>query len=324
MLRVAVLACLAAYCAAAPTESPTFMPSSTPDIVEDDANETCIIFDVWQGYRNATEEEMAELNNCQSNSTNGDGGADANPEDDDFRPEWWPRTTWSQRGRAWAGDGVAYVEPMTEELRKAAVDIHNQYRNETGWDMPMLEYDLELEFEAQRYANMCLYEHHRPNRNGENIFLTWHLDYTTPMAEVLKAAKFWHHEWKYVDTNGWYCMNHRNALAPCGHLSQILWEDTRKVGCAFVRDCGIWVEGQKWNLGYCEYWPAGNHMNGYDEETQQWVPIPPYNRTEEEKAILAVRMPYVEDKFDRLDKAFAENDTLEFHEYLDDIDDHDF
>ena len=65
-------------------------------------------------------------------------------------------------------------------------------------------------------------------------------------------------------------------------------------------------------------------MNTWDSTSEQWVPIPPYNRTEREMEILNVRIPYVEDKFDRLDKVFAENDTLKFHEYLHEVDNHDF
>ena len=82
---------------------------------------------------------------------------------------------------------------------------------------------------------------HRPNgKYGENLFEISGAN-ATP-AEVVDA-------WASESRNYDYASNRCRGV--CGHYTQIVWRDTREVGCGVARGSGheVWV---------CNYDPPGN------------------------------------------------------------------
>lgn len=128
------------------------------------------------------------------------------------------------------------------EQNIAILDEHNKARNEVG--VSPLKWSNHLASIASNYAktlaNNCIFEHSNTNY-GENLFMGTK-GYYTPIDGV----KAWWNEKKYYD----YKKNsgHGNVV---GHYTQIIWRNTREVGCGQSIGCG--------NIFFvCNYNPAGN------------------------------------------------------------------
>ena len=97
---------------------------------------------------------------------------------------------------------------------------------------------------AQNWADTLLAHKefvHRPNSSyGENLFAV-----TGAAASPGQVVEGWASEARNYD----YKSNQCSGV--CGHYTQIVWGDTKEVGCAVARGGGreVWV---------CEYDPAGN------------------------------------------------------------------
>ena len=119
---------------------------------------------------------------------------------------------------------------------------HNTLR--ARFKVPPLVWSNELAQYAQEWANRLVATErlaHRPNPvYGENIFLVHGAD-VTPSAVV--AA------WASEARNYNYQSN--SCQGRCGHYTQLIWRDTKKVGCgaAVKDDTQVWV---------CNYDPPGN------------------------------------------------------------------
>jgi uncharacterized protein YkwD len=122
------------------------------------------------------------------------------------------------------------------------VSAHNEIRAQAG--VPPLKWSDRLEAVAQDWANTLLSRRefsHRPNSKlGENLFAITGARSST--AEVIRA---WADESRNYDYRSNRCRD------VCGHYTQIVWRDTKQVGCAVARDNRreIWV---------CNYDPPGN------------------------------------------------------------------
>jgi hypothetical protein len=82
---------------------------------------------------------------------------------------------------------------------------------------------------------------HRPNSTyGENLF-----EITGATASPAQVVGAWAAESRNYD----YTSNRCSGV--CGHYTQIVWRDTKEVGCAVARRRGreVWV---------CNYDPPGN------------------------------------------------------------------
>lgn len=130
------------------------------------------------------------------------------------------------------------------------LEAHNEARD--SLNLPELVWSTELEKSSLKWAkklrrkNYCLYKH-STGRNIENIGenIAWSKGYDLTPRQV---SKLWISEKKYFDFESRKCVE---TLDSCGHYTQIIWRDTKKVGCATVK-CGdeqVWV---------CQYKPAGN------------------------------------------------------------------
>ena len=87
-------------------------------------------------------------------------------------------------------------------------------------------------------------KHRRPNDYGENLYWSYN---KSPDSKMVVDA--WGSEIKDYD----YATNTCNPNKVCGHYTQVVWRDTKEVGCG-VAYCGkeqVWV---------CNYSPPGNFV----------------------------------------------------------------
>jgi uncharacterized protein YkwD len=150
--------------------------------------------------------------------------------------------------------GFAHAQALGQAERPAAVlsssfaremlKEHNAVRASVG--IPPLQWSEHLAAVAQNWANRLVaqrkFEHSPDTLYGENLF-----DISGQPATAALAVKFWASESRNYD----YASNSCRGM--CGHYTQIVWRDTRSVGCAVARGGGreVWV---------CNYDPAGNWL----------------------------------------------------------------
>jgi pathogenesis-related protein 1 len=121
--------------------------------------------------------------------------------------------------------------------------VHNAIRERM--DEPPLRWSDRLADYAQDWANHLLREgqfHHRSHPLfGENLF-----QINGPRATPAEVVDIWASEARYYSYRTNTC---RGGM--CGHYTQLVWSDTREVGCAVARDSisEVWV---------CNYDPPGN------------------------------------------------------------------
>ncbi len=144
--------------------------------------------------------------------------------------------------------------------RAAFVSAHNKWRTAVGV-REKLAYSNDLEASAQAWANnlkqhnQCRMRHSEPGgKYGENLYWASALNWSDGRKEQQKITPA-----KVVDSWGSekadydYAGNRCKAGKMCGHYTQVVWRDTRKVGCA-VAVC----EDTQQQIWVCQYQPAGN------------------------------------------------------------------
>ena len=127
-------------------------------------------------------------------------------------------------------------------LARAMLAAHNAVRAEVK--VPPLAWSEKLADVAQKWADELLDKHqfiHNPNVSyGENLF-----DITGAPASAASVVKIWASESRNY--------NHasNSCKGVCGHYTQLVWHDSKRVGCAVARGGGreVWV---------CNYDPPGN------------------------------------------------------------------
>ncbi len=139
-----------------------------------------------------------------------------------------------------AADARAQPEPNA-----ALLAAHNAARAQVG--VPPLAWSEEVADTARGWARElgasgCALEHSRNQPYGENLYWT---SAPTDGADVTRA---WVAEASHYDARDHTCA--RGQV--CGHYTQVVWGNTRKLGCG-VATCGsaqVWV---------CNYDPPGNY-----------------------------------------------------------------
>jgi pathogenesis-related protein 1 len=135
---------------------------------------------------------------------------------------------------------------LTEEEISIVLERHNHWRADVGvmekleWSEEMA--DLAADWALQLSRKNCGFEHRPDNKFGENLFLG-----TSGYFKAKDVVDAWASEKADYNYN-------RNKCKPgkmCGHYTQIVWQTTKKVGCAKIECNGndIWV---------CNYDPPGN------------------------------------------------------------------
>jgi len=122
------------------------------------------------------------------------------------------------------------------------ISAHNEIRARAG--VPPLVWSERLEAVAEDWAKNLLARRefsHRPNgKLGENLFAI-----TGARSSTTEVIRAWADEARNYDYRSNRCSD------VCGHYTQIVWRDTKQVGCGVARDNRreIWV---------CNYDPPGN------------------------------------------------------------------
>jgi uncharacterized protein YkwD len=139
-----------------------------------------------------------------------------------------------------AGEGPPGGVPFS--FSREMLAVHNAVRARVRV-LPLAWSD-RLAARSQEWAHTLLARKrftHRPNSTyGENLF-----EIAGAAASPTQVVNAWAAEYRNYDYNSNRCS------AVCGHYTQIVWRDTKEVGCAVARGGGreVWV---------CNYDPPGN------------------------------------------------------------------
>lgn len=132
----------------------------------------------------------------------------------------------------------------------AMVEAHNTWRSQVG--VGPLGWDHELSAYAQQYvqtlAGSCGLRHSQGSGHGENL-AAW----TRPSPPTQAVAQWGEEKSSYRGGGG--PMRHTDMAA--SHYTQMVWRDTRRVGCGRTT---CTKGGITWTLLSCNYSPAGNMM----------------------------------------------------------------
>ena len=132
---------------------------------------------------------------------------------------------------------------LTEDDISAAVDRHNALRAlEGAANMELMKWNSSLARAAADWAAKCKSGHSETGA-GQNK-LTGPITMSKDLAAVTNS---WYIEKEEYDFDTITCRKE-----PCGHYTQVVWANSRSVGCA-VHRCG------KVGSAVCDYWPAGNY-----------------------------------------------------------------
>jgi pathogenesis-related protein 1 len=135
----------------------------------------------------------------------------------------------------------AAAAPVPGSLEQEMLTWHNSTRKQVG--ISALKWSPELAKTAKEWADHLIENGqfvHSHSKYGENLF-----EIEGGAASAFDVVRAWAAEVKDYD----YRTNTCHGM--CGHYTQIVWGDTREVGCAMARAHGreVWV---------CEYDPPGN------------------------------------------------------------------
>jgi len=148
---------------------------------------------------------------------------------------------------AWAQAEEAPLDPRSA----AMLATHNHERERLG--VPALRWNAALARDAYAWADRLaqqghmVHSSHAQRRNaGENLWMG-PKGYYSPqvMVGTFLDERQYFKPGNFPDistTGNWYDV---------GHYSQVIWRDTREVGCAIA-------EGPREEFLVCRYWPAGN------------------------------------------------------------------
>lgn len=138
--------------------------------------------------------------------------------------------------------GSLAAQTASDSLSKEMLAAHNAVRAKVG--VPALSWSDELTSVAQQWAGELIaknqFAHHPHPQYGENLF-----EIAGASATPSRVVNAWASEASNYDYHTNTCRGR------CGHYTQIVWRDTKAIGCAAARGGGreVWV---------CEYEPHGN------------------------------------------------------------------
>jgi uncharacterized protein YkwD len=139
--------------------------------------------------------------------------------------------------------------PVSAEVAEELVAAHNFWRKQVKTQS--LVWSDQLSREAREWALSLLgrgvLEHNPNTTHGENI--AWFAGDRMKPSDVVDH---WGNEVEFYDYGKNACLDG----SECRHYTQIVWKDTREVGCAYA-----WGEHAKYGLQefwVCNYSPAGN------------------------------------------------------------------
>lgn len=128
------------------------------------------------------------------------------------------------------------------QFKQAILSAHNHYR--AKHHAPPLIWDQTLADYALKHANQCRFQHSR-GPYGENL--------ATGYRSLKEAQLAWYQE------KNLYSYSKPQFSMTTGHFTQVVWSDTKKIGCAYVACNGL--HNTPGNFLVCEYFPHGNVTN---------------------------------------------------------------
>ncbi len=153
-------------------------------------------------------------------------------------------------------DSAAESAPLDQAQIQQLLDTHNEARRADGVKQP-LQWAADLAAVAQEWAEIrsepCDMVHRHDSGLGENIHWAspvMHSGGRTEVQELAPAAVV--RAWVDEKADYHYEDNSCNRGKMCGHYTQVVWAQTREVGCGMKvcpNNAQIWV---------CNYRPAGN------------------------------------------------------------------
>jgi uncharacterized protein YkwD len=129
-------------------------------------------------------------------------------------------------------------------LAREMLAAHNAARAKVG--TPALVWSDRLAAYAQEWARTLLargeFSHRRNPVYGENLY-----DVTGGSSMPAEVVRDW------VSESRDYSYRNNSCRGTCGHYTQVVWRNTKSVGCAVARsrDREVWV---------CNYDPPGNFV----------------------------------------------------------------
>lgn len=145
-----------------------------------------------------------------------------------------------------AGKQPGSLKPDTMSLLVSSdiVAAHNSVRSKVG--VPPLFWSDELAQTAQNWANTLIangaFAHRQGGQYGENLFEIAGFNASSTPNNVVGA---------WAAESAHYSYEANSCSGVCGHYTQVVWRDTKAVGCGVARDerREVWV---------CNYAPFGN------------------------------------------------------------------
>lgn len=127
----------------------------------------------------------------------------------------------------------------SSQIQREALAAHNHFR--ALHHAPRLTWSNALADYAARYAANCEFAHsHGPY--GENLAAGY--------PSINAAITNWYNEQQF------YSYQNPGFSHQAGHFTQVVWKDSRQLGCAYVTCDG--KNGTPGNFLVCEYNPSGN------------------------------------------------------------------
>jgi len=91
-----------------------------------------------------------------------------------------------------------------------------------------LSWESSLEASAKKWASGCAFKHSGGDY-GENLYSSWSSSTSSNGPSLEVAEKSWYGEVKDYD------FSDGDFGSSTGHFTQVVWKDTKKIGCAKVK-----------------------------------------------------------------------------------------
>jgi hypothetical protein len=143
--------------------------------------------------------------------------------------------------------------PSNNQFAQSLLGEHNRARDDAG--VPRLRWSVKLAGEAQDWAERLAHEggmrHSSQTESGgagENLWMG-SAGYYGPQAIIGTFVD----EKRHYLRGAFPRVSRTGRWEDVGHYTQVVWRNTREVGCAVARNA-------RDDFLVCRYWPAGNWM----------------------------------------------------------------
>jgi len=156
---------------------------------------------------------------------------------------------------------------LTQQQRSLIVDLHNKHRaSEGASNMVTMIWNTSLASMAATWAASCRWGHPASSNTeyrgiGQNLYAS--TGSFTNTVHLKRADELWYIEKRDYNYVTMQCVPGKM----CGHYTQVVWENTRHVGCAYHR-CDT-VTNRPSSLSddaavyyVCNYWPGQFNIRG--------------------------------------------------------------